>query len=220
METYKAVKNHEGIYEVSNLGNVKSLKYGVERQVKPILGSSGYLFVNLYKDNKTKCRTIHQLVAESFLDHTPNGHVIVVNHIDFNKLNNKASNIELVANRDNSNKKHLSSSSKYTGVDLRSNGKYRVQIYLDGKQRYIGTFTEELDAKNAYDNALRKHNFDITLVSNMQVQGIDMNDYPDFCDAFIVGADYNGVEMTEEQVIELEEDYPDFCYESIIESMH
>tara|TARA_R110002167_G_scaffold13384_1_gene55817 strand:+ start:2803 stop:3279 length:477 start_codon:yes stop_codon:yes gene_type:complete len=158
METYKAVKNHEGIYEVSELGNVKSLKYGVERQVKPILSTSGYLFVNLYKDNKTKARTIHQLVAEAFLDHTPNGHERVVNHIDFNKLNNKVVNLEIIANRDNSNKKHLKSSSKYTGVDLRSNGKWRAQIYTDGKQRYIGSFKEEIDAHNAYQNELSKIN--------------------------------------------------------------
>ena len=61
-------------------------------------------------------------------------------------------------------------------------------------------------------------NFNINLVSNIQVEGIDMNDYPDFCDAFIVGADYNGVEMTEEQVIQFEEDYPDYCYEAIAQA--
>tara|TARA_B110000285_G_C14757043_1_gene437873 strand:- start:190 stop:384 length:195 start_codon:yes stop_codon:yes gene_type:complete len=62
--------------------------------------------------------------------------------------------------------------------------------------------------------------FNINLVSNIQVEGIDMNDYPDFCDAFIVGADHDGVEMTEEQILLLEEHYPDFCYEAIAESIH
>ena len=62
--------------------------------------------------------------------------------------------------------------------------------------------------------------FNINLVSNIQVEGIDMRDYPDFCDAFIAGADYNGVEMTEEQVLLLEEDYPDFCYEAIAQSIY
>ena len=60
--------------------------------------------------------------------------------------------------------------------------------------------------------------FNIKLVSNIQVQGIDMNDYPDFCDAFIEGADYNGVEMTEEQLIQFEENYPDYCYEAIAQA--
>jgi len=45
------------------------------------------------------------------------------------------------------------------------------------------------------------------LIDNIEVDGIDTNDYPDFCDAFIVSADYNGVEMTDEQLEALNEDY-------------
>ena len=45
------------------------------------------------------------------------------------------------------------------------------------------------------------------LIDNIEVDGIDTNDYPDFCDAFIASADYNGVEMTEEQLEALNEDY-------------
>jgi len=45
------------------------------------------------------------------------------------------------------------------------------------------------------------------LIDNIEVDGIDTNDYPDFCDAFIVSADYDGVEMTEEQLEALNEDY-------------
>ena len=45
------------------------------------------------------------------------------------------------------------------------------------------------------------------LIDNIEVDGIDTNDYPDFCDAFIASADYNGEEMTEEQLEALNEDY-------------
>lgn len=45
------------------------------------------------------------------------------------------------------------------------------------------------------------------LIDNIEIDGIDTNDYPDFCDAFIASADYNGVEMTEEQLEALNEDY-------------
>jgi len=45
------------------------------------------------------------------------------------------------------------------------------------------------------------------LIDNIEVDGIDTNDYPDFCDAFISYADYNGVEMTDEQLEALNEDY-------------
>ena len=45
------------------------------------------------------------------------------------------------------------------------------------------------------------------LIDNIEVHGIDTNDYPDFTDAFISYADYNGVEMTDEQLEALNEDY-------------
>jgi hypothetical protein len=53
------------------------------------------------------------------------------------------------------------------------------------------------------------------LIDNIEVDGIDTNDYPDFCDAFISYADYNGVEMTDEQLEELNED-SDFVYSSVM----
>ena len=45
------------------------------------------------------------------------------------------------------------------------------------------------------------------LIDNIEIVGIDTNDYPDFCDAFICSADYNGKAMTEEQLEALNEDY-------------
>ena len=45
------------------------------------------------------------------------------------------------------------------------------------------------------------------LITNIEVDGIDTKDYPDFCDAFIQSADYDGVPMTDEQLDELNEDY-------------
>jgi len=45
------------------------------------------------------------------------------------------------------------------------------------------------------------------LIDNIEIDGIDTNDYPDFCDAFIVSADYDGEVMSEEQLEALNEDY-------------
>ena len=45
------------------------------------------------------------------------------------------------------------------------------------------------------------------LIDNIEIDGIDTNDYPDFCDAFIVSADYEGVNMTDAQIDPLNEDY-------------
>ena len=52
------------------------------------------------------------------------------------------------------------------------------------------------------------------LIDNIEIEGIDTKDYPDFCDAFISSADYDGEPMNDEQIDELNED-GDFLYESI-----
>jgi len=55
---------------------------------------------------------------------------------------------------------------------------------------------------------------DYKLIDNIEVEGIDYKDYPDFCDAFISSADYNGKPMTDEQLEELNEDI-DFVYDCV-----
>jgi len=55
---------------------------------------------------------------------------------------------------------------------------------------------------------------DYKLIDNIEVDGIDTKDYPDFSDAFIASADYDGKPMTDEQLEELNED-SDFVYESV-----
>jgi|TARA_S200002703_G_scaffold117048_1_gene102639 hypothetical protein len=49
--------------------------------------------------------------------------------------------------------------------------------------------------------------FNKNLIDNIEVEGIDHRDYPEYVDAFISSADYDGVEMTDEQLDELNEDY-------------
>lgn len=157
MEVYKAVIGYEELYEVSNLGNIKSLKFGKEKQIKPAVGSHGYLNVRLSKGGIFKTRTVHTLVAEAFLNHVPCGHKLVINHIDFNKSNNHVTNLEIVTNRENSNRKHikLSRSSQFTGVSLyKPTGKWLAQININGKVKNIGYFTDELEASVYYENAL------------------------------------------------------------------
>ena len=91
MEIWKDIKGYEGQYQVSNLGNVKSLKRN--KVMSPIVRRHGYFGVQLY-DGKGKQKTysIHRLVAQTFIDN-PNNYA-EVNHKDENKANNRVENLE------------------------------------------------------------------------------------------------------------------------------
>ena len=57
-------------------------------------------------------------------------------------------------------------------------------------------------------------NLDYTKISDVEVEGIDTADYPDFCDAFIASADYDGREMTDMELDTLNDD-SDFVYDAV-----
>jgi hypothetical protein len=57
---------------------------------------------------------------------------------------------------------------------------------------------------------------DYKKIDNIEIDGIDTKDYPDFCDAYISSADYDGIPMTDEQLDELNED-GDYVYEHIMD---
>lgn len=103
IEIYKNIKDYEGLYKISNLGNVKSVertvlckdgqnKFIYERIISPGNNGTGYLFVYLWKNNKSKRFYIHQLVAKHFIENPNNYNK--VNHKDFNKKNNTVENLE------------------------------------------------------------------------------------------------------------------------------
>jgi hypothetical protein len=153
-EEWRPIPNFEGVYEVSSYGKVKSLRFNKELILKQRIGTRGYFIVGLY-DNKTITRDIHQLVAESFLNHKPCGLKLVVDHINNNRLDNRVENLRIVTQRENANKKHIKSTSKYTGVHWQEdNKKWRASIIINGKKYYLGLFTNEYDAHLAYQNKL------------------------------------------------------------------
>lgn len=55
-------------------------------------------------------------------------------------------------------------------------------------------------------------------IDNIEVEGVDFSDYPDFCDAFIASADYDGVEMTDDQLDQLNDD-SDFVYQCVLDQL-
>ena len=90
-EYWKPVVGYEGLYEVSNWGRVKSLKFGKERILKQSI-RHGYYIVCLSKNGIVKSYYVHRLVAEVFLPN-PNNYK-EVNHKDENKTNNVVTNLE------------------------------------------------------------------------------------------------------------------------------
>ena len=103
IERWKDIKGYEGKYQVSNLGNVKSLLDKSlkkrEKILKPSLTHKGYLRVYLSKESKKSTRLIHRLVAEAFIPNLENKET--VNHIDGNKTNNRIDNLEWLSNIEN-----------------------------------------------------------------------------------------------------------------------
>lgn len=158
-EIWKPVKGYEEFYEVSNLGRVKShyCKCGVKDRILKPGTAHGYSYVVLVKSGQRKNIKIHKLVAESFLGYVARGLEIVINHKNFIRTDNRPENLEIVTQRENSNKKHIPHTSKYTGVFFDSNQKkWTAAIYANGKINFLGRFKHELEAFNAYQKALLK----------------------------------------------------------------
>ena len=158
IEEFRDVKGFEGLYQVSDLGNVKSLtRKGClkNRILKPTESGIGYLQVNLSKLGKLKPFTVHALVAGAFLGHKTRGCKLVIDHINNDKLDNRTENLQLVTQRNNLNKDRKGVS-KYIGVSFRArNKKWTSSILVDGKRKYLGDFYLELEAAYAYQDALK-----------------------------------------------------------------
>lgn len=106
-EIWKDIKGYEGLYQVSNLGNVMSWVNNSQHKrtrgliLKPRISKHGYYYINIYKDGKRKTVKNHRLVATHFISNPKN--LPCVNHRDGNKLNNKVSNLEWVTYSENRN---------------------------------------------------------------------------------------------------------------------
>ena len=94
-EIWKDIKGYEGIYQISNLGQVKSLhnKLGQKELImKQNLKRNGYYQIRLKNNGKQKDYIVHRLVAQAFIDNPMK--LPCINHIDENKTNNNVENLE------------------------------------------------------------------------------------------------------------------------------
>lgn len=161
-EEWRDIKGYEGLYQVSNLGRVKSLEREIGHRYKGQTrtipekvmhlcdNGNGYKVVYLRKDRKKQVKYIHRLVAECFIN-KPIGKEYV-NHKDYNTSNNSADNLEWCTQKENvlySNQKmkhrkqvtHSNTGEKY--ITFRKDKKvYRVIV---NKKEY-GSFKTLADA--------------------------------------------------------------------------
>lgn len=146
-EIWIGIKGHENDYLISNMGNIKSLFSG--NNLKPFLNTKGYPSVSLNK----KTKAVHRLVAETFIPIISDKNQ--VNHINGIKTDNRVDNLEWVTNRENLI--HYFKS-KNPGVQLTKSQKYRVKVYHDKKQKYLGTFNTIEEANLIYNNFYNEYN--------------------------------------------------------------
>ena len=169
-EIWRDIPDYEGLYRVSNLGNIKSLKRNVYRKCGRIhytknefimskVKDTIYYTVTLYKNGIGTKKSIHQLMGISFLDKDYIKKGLVVDHIDNNPLNNLLNNLQIVTVRVNSSKDKKGYSSRYTGVSwCKSTNKWKSVIVNKSHRIYLGVFKCELSAYHAYIKKLNQIN--------------------------------------------------------------
>jgi hypothetical protein len=168
LEIWKDIPEFEGYYQVSNLGNVKSLSRTIlgrgkhntllkERLLKFSTSTNGYYQVILQKEGFKKIYKVHSLVAICFLNHTPDGtHNVVIDHINEIKTDNRLENLRLIGHRENVSRSMKNNTSTYVGVSWSKNAKKWIsQITIEGKTKYLGLFDNEEDANKKYLETLK-----------------------------------------------------------------
>ena len=172
-EIWKDVPDYEGYYQASNLGRVRSLDRTVEfsdgrkrfYRGRVIKGSvdKGYRRTTLNINGVGRYLKFSQIVAMAFLGHELNGHVLVVDHINGDKSDDRVKNLRIVTHRANSSTCFRSDrdsfTSEYVGVYWdKKTSKWASQIYHNGVVIVLGYYDTEIEAYNAYQSALSKIN--------------------------------------------------------------
>ena len=155
-EIWKDVTGYEGIYQVSNMGRVKRLEkrtrtwsgYKTWKEIilKPIVQHTGYAHIGLWDKGKQKQVRLHRLVAMAFCENYDPLHKTHINHLNEDKLDNRACNLEWVTAKENTN---------YGGcIARRIYGRIKSVECIDGDGNIVRSFKSQADA-NAWCSVSR-----------------------------------------------------------------
>ncbi len=158
MEVFKDVIGYNGLYQVSNIGNVKSFKrYPQGKLLRGGIDTSGYTKVCLHKDGVQVSKKVHKLTQYAF--GLGDGHI---DHVNGVRTDNRLENLRVVTLRQNSQNLECHRNGKLVGaiyckrmVHLKK--PWRSIIYLDGKRFHLGYFETELEAHETYMKKLSVH---------------------------------------------------------------
>ena len=124
-------------YEISNLGRVCSFKGRYPKILKPRKNRWGYLYVILYTGRKRATKRVHRLVAEAFVSNPENKPQ--VNHIDEDKENNMAENLEWVTCGENIN--------HGTGIRRRAEAQGKAVVQYTSDEVFMDLYSSLAEAE-------------------------------------------------------------------------
>lgn len=157
-ERWLPVTDYEGLYEVSDLGRVKS--FAKCKDGKILTGEirkDNYTRVNLYKKNVIKNYAVHRLVLQAF---NPTEEKLDCDHINHIRNDNRLVNLRWVTSSQNMRyqPKREGLTSQYLGVCKTPCGKWQSACRFNGKKIHLGRFDIEEEAGKAYNDFVIKHN--------------------------------------------------------------
>ena len=149
MEIWKPIDGFNGVYEVSNFGNVRNTNWRGQgyRNVKQHLDKDGYLRVGLCVNNRKCMKYVHRLVAIAFVKNPHNKPF--VNHKDEIKHHNNACNLEWVTCVENNN--YGTRNERVSASKLNTNCKAIRQISLNGETVRVWVSLNEIGRQTGYD---------------------------------------------------------------------
>lgn len=169
-EEWREVIDYEGIYQVSNLGNVRSIDRVINNRLfKGILlkprykenKEGSYLTVNLKRNSKGKTKFVHRLVAEAFIPNVCN--YPFVNHINEIKTDNRVENLEWCTSQYNAN--YSQRNEKIMKSRISSGYVNPLNIGLT-REEYMKMYRQKYNEEHKEEMKIYQHNYYLTKKKN------------------------------------------------------